>query len=206
MFCKNCGNEVRDGVKFCAKCGAKLDAASEIKGNVTSDNIKNNVTGHSYRFRCCDGAPGRMPIIALPLFYAIIYFTGDTVDFMFQEDTIKINSSKLNVEEPYENIKNIYFQDNVPFKRNFPLIVSIIISFLIVAVLSNSFESDVISILSIILTLGASLFLKFGKKKRMSITVEFNDGRKICIPMKKLKEKQLQLKERFLKDINCIKR
>ncbi len=206
MFCKNCGNEVGGGVKFCAKCGAKLDTASEIKGTVSSDNIKNNATGHSYRFRCCDGVPGRMPIIALPLFYAIIYFTGDTVDFMFQEDTMKINSSKLNVEEPYENIKNIYFQDNVPFKRNFPLIVSIIISFLIVAVLTNSFESDVISILSIILTLGASLLLKFGKKKRTAITVEYNDGRKLCIPMKKLNEKQLHLKEQFLNDIESIRK
>lgn len=169
MFCKNCGNEVRDGVEFCGKCGTKLGSVLEIKETVSSDNISNNATGHSYRFRCCDGVPGRIPIIALPLFYAIIYFTGDTVDFTFQEDTIKINSSKLNMEESYENIKNVYFQDNVPFKRNFPLIVSVIISFLIVAILTNSFESDVISILSIILTLSTSLFLKFGKKKRTAI-------------------------------------
>lgn len=206
MFCKNCGNEVRDGVEFCGKCGTKLGSVLEIKETVSSDNISNNATGHSYRFRCCDGVPGRIPIIALPLFYAIIYFTGDTVDFTFQEDTIKINSSKLNMEESYENIKNVYFQGNVPFKRNFPLIVSVIISFLIVAILTNSFESDVISILSIILTLSTSLFLKFGKKKRTAIIVECNDGRKICIPMKKLNEKQLHLKEQFLKDINCIKR
>ncbi len=206
MFCKNCGNELKEGVKFCSKCETKLVVASEIEETNSSSNINSNVTGQSYRFRCCDGVPGRISIIALPLFYAIIYFTGDTVEFTFQEDTLKIYSSKWNIEEPYENIKNIYFQDNVPFKRNFPLIVSLIISFLIVAILTNSSESDVISILSIILTLVTSLFLKLGKKKRTAITIEYHDGRKICIPMKRLKDKHLLLKEQFLKDINHIKR
>lgn len=126
-----------------------------------------------------------------------MYFTGDTIEFTFQEDTLKIYSSKWNIEEPYENIKNIYFQDNVPFKRNFSLIV---------AILTNSFESYIISILSIILTLGTSLFLKFGKKKRTAVTIEYHDGRKLCIPMKKLKDKYLLLKEQFLKDLNHIKR
>ncbi len=26
-FCKSCGSEINDGVKFCAKCGAKVEAA-----------------------------------------------------------------------------------------------------------------------------------------------------------------------------------
>jgi len=120
MFCKNCGNEIKDGMKLCSNCGAMLDVTSKIKETISLG----NVTGNKYRFKCCyGGGHGRMHIIALPLFYAITYFTGDSVDFTFQESTIKIDSSNLDIEESYENINNIFFQDNVPFKRNFPFTV-----------------------------------------------------------------------------------
>lgn len=33
MFCKNCGNEMKDGVKFCGKCGAKTESFSESASN-----------------------------------------------------------------------------------------------------------------------------------------------------------------------------
>lgn len=204
MFCKNCGNEIKDGVEYCSRCGNRCNISGEIKASVSKENADSEVIGHKYRFRCCGGVSGRMRIIALPLYYLIVFFLGDTIDFIFQKSTLKLYSSKLNIEEPYNNIKNIYFQDNVPFKRNFPLTVSLIISFLIVAILTNSFQSDFISILSIILTLAASLFLKFGKKKRTAIIIEYKEGKKLFIPMKKLNEKKLQLKEQFLNDIQSI--
>ena len=31
MFCKNCGNELPDGSKFCSKCGAAVQAESVVK-------------------------------------------------------------------------------------------------------------------------------------------------------------------------------
>lgn len=39
MFCKNCGNEMKDGVKFCGKCGAKTESFSESvsNGNVSAE-------------------------------------------------------------------------------------------------------------------------------------------------------------------------
>lgn len=204
MFCKNCGNEIKNDMKYCSRCGNRCNISGEIKVNVSEENVDGEVIGHKYRFRCCDGVPGRMRIITLPLFYAIVYLFGDTIDFIFQKSTLKIYSSKWNIEEPYNNIKNIYFQDNVPFKRNFPMTVSILISFLIVAILTNFFESDFISVLSIILTLAASLFMKFGKKNRTAIIIEYKDGRKLCIPMKNLNEKNMHLKEQFLNDIQSI--
>lgn len=33
MFCKNCGNEIKDGMKFCGKCGT---LQNESSGNLTS--------------------------------------------------------------------------------------------------------------------------------------------------------------------------
>lgn len=37
MFCKSCGNEIPDGAKFCAKCGA------HVEQNVGYENVDNNV-------------------------------------------------------------------------------------------------------------------------------------------------------------------
>lgn len=38
MFCKNCGNEIKDGVKFCGKCGMKVQAkvADKVHGRIKS--------------------------------------------------------------------------------------------------------------------------------------------------------------------------
>ena len=36
MFCKNCGNEIEDGSKFCGKCGTLQDAP-EVSGISSSE-------------------------------------------------------------------------------------------------------------------------------------------------------------------------
>jgi hypothetical protein len=59
MFCKNCGNEMKDGVKFCDKCGAKnefyresasnsnaTEASAEAKNVQASEN--NDISRDSY--------------------------------------------------------------------------------------------------------------------------------------------------------------
>ncbi len=51
MYCKNCGNKLNDGAKFCAKCGSKVEQESgekaesvvstpEVKLNEQSENVK----------------------------------------------------------------------------------------------------------------------------------------------------------------------
>ncbi len=51
MYCKNCGNKLNDGAKFCAKCGNKVEQensektenialASEVKLNDQKENVK----------------------------------------------------------------------------------------------------------------------------------------------------------------------
>ncbi len=39
MFCKNCGNKLPDTVKFCPKCGSKVETATSLHGN---DPVENN--------------------------------------------------------------------------------------------------------------------------------------------------------------------
>lgn len=48
MYCKNCGNELKDGVKFCDKCGAKFETdvdknSSEINQIHNQTSEKSNV-------------------------------------------------------------------------------------------------------------------------------------------------------------------
>lgn len=33
MYCKNCGNEIKNGEKFCCNCGTSIDGATEIKAH-----------------------------------------------------------------------------------------------------------------------------------------------------------------------------
>lgn len=66
MFCKNCGNELKSGVKFCGKCGAKnefyrgsasnsnvSEASAEVKNVPTLDNnaiSRDSYIGKAYTF------------------------------------------------------------------------------------------------------------------------------------------------------------
>ena len=38
MFCKNCGNEMKDGVKFCGKCGTSIENDDSEQQNVSTSN------------------------------------------------------------------------------------------------------------------------------------------------------------------------
>lgn len=57
MFCKNCGNELKDEVKFCSKCGTPVgtteipkneEAVQMASSPIVSD--KNVIIGKSYIF------------------------------------------------------------------------------------------------------------------------------------------------------------
>ena len=39
-FCSNCGNKVKEGTKFCSKCGASLSNESESINNQHNTNLK----------------------------------------------------------------------------------------------------------------------------------------------------------------------
>ena len=39
MFCKNCGNEIKDGVKFCGKCGEKIEREKTQETNEQQDTV-----------------------------------------------------------------------------------------------------------------------------------------------------------------------
>lgn len=42
MFCKNCGNEIKDGVKFCSKCGTEQVIHTDFPEKSDNETIENN--------------------------------------------------------------------------------------------------------------------------------------------------------------------
>lgn len=42
MFCKNCGNEIKDGVKFCSKCGTEQVIHTDFSEKSDNETIENN--------------------------------------------------------------------------------------------------------------------------------------------------------------------
>ena len=49
MFCKNCGKEIPDGVKFCTNCGATVDGAQTDGGQQTTYTGTVNTNGPKVR-------------------------------------------------------------------------------------------------------------------------------------------------------------
>lgn len=54
-FCKQCGNELENGAKFCPKCGAAVETSTEVQSTVsvtpevkhpTNEKIKSEEAGH----------------------------------------------------------------------------------------------------------------------------------------------------------------
>lgn len=40
MFCKNCGNEIKDGMKFCGKCGTSIENDGSEQQDVSTSNVQ----------------------------------------------------------------------------------------------------------------------------------------------------------------------
>lgn len=83
MFCKNCGNELKDGVKFCSKCGAKFDTNSNATEMTSSSTVSgvNCFVGHSYTFT--------KSVYSRSLIRSI---TGGKVIYQFNADSLHIET------------------------------------------------------------------------------------------------------------------
>jgi len=44
MFCKNCGKEIKENVKFCPDCGAKVDDNTTVENASIASSINVNIT------------------------------------------------------------------------------------------------------------------------------------------------------------------
>lgn len=47
MFCKNCGNQIPDGVRFCPKCGKVTGAVLSNQSAINQNAANKNLMGHT---------------------------------------------------------------------------------------------------------------------------------------------------------------
>lgn len=111
MFCKNCGNELKEGVKFCSKCGTPVGVIQtsenqEVpKAAVSPD--KNAIIGKSYIFNNVKVSR-----------YLLDYFLGGEVSFEFQDSMLFVTEQTGGIKDrttllPYTDIKAFHFEDKV---------------------------------------------------------------------------------------------
>ena len=61
MFCKKCGKEIKEGVRFCPYCGAESGVSNEMKATESNKGCgsrKQTITGSTGNDRQCREAKG----------------------------------------------------------------------------------------------------------------------------------------------------
>ncbi|MCC8136180.1 MAG: zinc ribbon domain-containing protein, partial [Ruminococcus sp.] len=115
MFCKNCGNQVDDGVKFCKKCGAAMTADTPVAEPVQAaapqpvqaaaqgdlEALKASIAEREYKFR------GNA--LSRSLIFSII---GNSIIFKLRKESLDIeNEGKDNITIPYTDLKSYRYED-----------------------------------------------------------------------------------------------
>ena len=100
MFCKNCGNEMKDGAKFCDKCGTTIEQSkfSFETGAVAAENKhpKSNIKKYIICFA----------VIALVLIFILIKCSRSSAEPAIRINSISFNSYTNDIEYKFENISD----------------------------------------------------------------------------------------------------
>lgn len=100
MFCKNCGNEIKDGVKFCGKCGTTIEQSKFYfeTGSIAAENKhqKSNVKKYIICFA----------VIALVLIFILIKCCNSSSEPAIKINSISFNSYTSKIEYKFENISD----------------------------------------------------------------------------------------------------
>lgn len=131
MFCKNCGNKVKDGAKFCDKCGAdieisgKIDSGTSLQSNNISaeDNSKiarDTYIGKAYTFYYYIG-------VNLPSFRISRRAVG------FNEDHLLYCKGLRRTQIPYSMIKEIKDETKISAYAIFCIAVLVLVGIICIA-------------------------------------------------------------------------
>lgn len=85
MFCKNCGNKVKDGAKFCDKCGAEQVPSSKLSDEKNNETVGNVISSaDSGSDTAAKNKPGILSwIIAIVIMIALIWAAVIGVKWVF---------------------------------------------------------------------------------------------------------------------------
>ena len=195
MFCKNCGNELKEGVKFCSKCGTPVGVIQtsenqEVpKAAVSPD--KNAIIGKSYIFNNVKVSR-----------YLLDYFLGGEVSFEFQDSMLLVTEQTGGIKDrttslPYTDIKAFHFEDKVYISHTIMGITFALFGLLML--FGGGFATVmgilflVLGILGIIRNILGSIFV-----------VNTNSGKAFKIRLKRIKKEKLKEQNDFCSDLNLM--
>ena len=190
MFCKSCGNELKEGAKVCDKCGARLTPSA---GNISGAAAGNSNAAKTFSFKI--HAKGRSSI-----FNTIKQFRGAyKADFTVEDNRLLIDETDNYGETvssvPYYLIKEFSLKESISPMLIFTYLICALVA---IALLATGTEI-LTGILVLIVLVLFMIFLGF-KNARFLLTL--NDNQKIKIKMSKISKKKKQEKQDFVESMN----
>lgn len=177
MFCKNCGNEIKEGVKFCSKCGTPIGViqTSENQEVPQAAVSSSQTVGHTYTFK---NNPNTRSIIR--------YIKGGQVIFKFDEDKFSWQRELQYDEEvisvPYYLINDFKFENKVSVGMVLTGIFALICG-LICFVSDLGFEGF------LLLLLGAFVLIRISVNTCFFISLK--DGNKYKVKLRKIRKDKI---------------
>jgi len=217
MFCKNCGNELRDGAKFCNNCGVAVQSSTIAvpeKQTVTKETTTpmvhepmekpipedpaalqewTNAMAKSVATRVVEESIAQQvnkDIVGRVYLFrrTIISYIKKTTTVTFQENDLQIGIlSKKNI--PYSSIQCVQLKDMINWGEMYYMV-----AFLFLGIMLLVGEAYVYALLAVILALLAIPVLK-----NTVVTVISQSGPYKIVMMKKESEKEL-----FLQDLQTM--
>lgn len=195
MFCKNCGNELKEGVKFCSKCGTPVGVIQTSENQevpqATVSPDKNAIIGKSYIFNNIKVSR-----------YLLDYFLGGEVSFEFQDSMLFVTEQTGGIKDrttllPYTDIKAFHFEDKVYISHTIMGITFALFGLLML--FGGGFATVmgilflVLGILGIVRNILGSIFV-----------VNTNSGKTFKIRLKRIKKEKLKEQNDFCRDLNLM--
>lgn len=192
MFCKNCGNEIKDGAKFCGKCGNQIDMDSPVQATPVSTDVQ---TSPKKRFSFKIFAKGRSTI-----FKTIKTFRGAyTADFVVEDNRLLVtetdNYGETVYSIPYYLIKKFEIKETISALFLFAYI------FCGICGLSLLVTGTEVFIGILVLALICAFIYFYGFKK-ITFSLLLDDDRKVKIRLMKISKKQNEEKSDFINLVN----
>ena len=204
MFCKNCGNELKEGVKFCSKCGTPIGVIQSSENQEVPQAAvlpetavspaapdKNAIIGKSYIFNNVKVSR-----------YLFDYFLGGEVSFEFQDSMLFVTEQTGGIKDrttslPYTDIKAFHFEDKVYISHTIMGITFALFGLLML--FGGGFATVmgilflVLGILGIVRNILGSIFV-----------VNTNSGKTFKIRLKRIKKEKLKEQNDFCSDLNLM--
>ncbi|MDD6270191.1 MAG: zinc ribbon domain-containing protein [Oscillospiraceae bacterium] len=189
MFCKNCGNEMKDGVKFCGRCGNIIDIDSPVPSMPVTTNAQVNKKIFSFKI---------LPKGRSTIFKTIKAFRGAyKADFAVEDNRLLVtetdNYGETVYSVPYFLIKSIEIKEKVSALFLFAYILGGLCALFLL--LSEPLTSI------LVLALICAFIFFFGFKK-ITFSLLLDDDRKVNIKLMKFSNKQREEKNDFINSVN----